>query len=283
MGYKLKTYFELITFQHTLFALPFAYVGMMLGFHGIPQWKTWLWVSIVMVGARTFGMGMNRLIDHDIDAKNVRTYNRPLPAGRISRQEVWGLVLTSTLLIVVGCFNLNRTALSLSPLILAMMWGYSYLKRFTWLSHFALGLILGCAPILGWLASTNTITLSSMTLGIAVLFWVAGFDIIYATQDVEFDIAQGLWSIPSLMGVPSALLISKFCHIVSFLILLLIGWNLHLRFWYWGGLLVIGWLMYYQHRIVSPQDIKQVNRAFFVANGCVSIILFCAILLDVKK
>lgn len=281
MGFKLKQYFELVTFQHTIFALPFAYIGMILGARGIPAWPVWGWVTVVMVGARTFGMGMNRLIDHAIDVKNPRTKNRPLPAGRVSRGECWRLVGISVLLVVVGSLNLNRTALLLSPLILAVIWFYSYLKRFTWTSHFVLGGILGSAPVLGWLAATATIDWQPVMLAFAVLFWVASFDILYATQDVEFDRKEGLWSIPSLVGIPTALVISRCCQMVAFFILIFLGGILQLGIWYWGALLVVGPILYYQHRIVSPEDLSRVNRAFFVMNGWVSMILFCATLLDV--
>ncbi len=279
---RLKQYFELVTFQHTIFALPFAYIGMILGARAIPAWPVWGWVTIVMVGARTFGMGMNRLIDHQLDAKNPRTKNRPLPAGRVSRGECWRLIGVSVLLVVIGSMNLNRTALLLSPLILAVMWLYSYLKRFTWMSHFVLGGILGSAPLLGWLAAAGTIGWQPVMLAFAVLFWVAGFDILYATQDVEFDRKEGLWSIPSLVGVPTALVISRACHMAAFFILIFLGWILHLGIWYWGALLVVGPILYYQHRIVSPDDLSRVNRAFFVMNGWVSTILFFAVLLEVS-
>lgn len=279
---RLREYLELVTFQHTIFALPFAYIGMILGARAIPEWPIWFWVTIVMVGARTFGMGMNRLIDHRLDAKNPRTKNRPLPAGRVSRGEVWRLIGASVLLVVVGCRNLNRTALLLSPLILAVMWLYSYMKRFTWMSHFVLGGILGSAPVLGWLAATGVIGWQAVMLAFAVLFWVGGFDILYATQDVEFDREEGLWSIPSLTGIPAALVISRVCHSAAFFILVSLGWILGLGIWYWGALLIVGPILYYQHRIVSPDDLSRVNRAFFVMNGWVSTILFFAVLLEVS-
>ena len=278
---RIKGYFELVTFQHTIFALPFAYMGMILGAQGIPAWPVWGWVTVVMVGARTFGMGMNRLIDHSLDAKNPRTKNRPLPAGRVSRGEVWWLIGVSLLWVVVGSLNLNRTTLLLSPLILAVMWLYSYLKRFTWMSHFVLGGILGSAPVLGWLAATGSIGWQPVMLAFAVLFWVAGFDILYATQDVEFDRKEGLWSIPSLVGISTALVISRICHMATFFILIFLGWILQLGIWYWGALLVIGPILYYQHRIVSHDDLSRVNRAFFVMNGWVSALLFVATLMDV--
>ena len=281
MVFRLKPYFELVTFQHTIFALPFAYIGMILGVRRVPSWQVWFWVTVVMVGARTFGMGMNRLIDHQLDAKNPRTKNRPLPAGRVSRDEVWRLIGMSVLLVVVGSLNLNRTTLMLSPLILAVMWLYSYLKRFTWMSHFVLGAILGSAPVLGWLAAAGTISWQPIVLAFAVLFWVAGFDILYATQDIEFDQKEGLWSIPSLVGISTALVISRVCQMAAFFILVFLGWILSLGIWYWGALLVVGPILYYQCRIVSPDDLSRMNRAFFVMNGWVSVILFCGTLLDV--
>ncbi len=277
---RIKHYFELVTFQHTIFALPFAYMGMILGAQGIPPWPVWLWVTVIMVGARTFGMTMNRLVDHEIDAKNPRTQNRPLPSGKVSRGQAWGLAVMSVLLVVAGCLNLNRTALLLSPAILGVTWLYAYLKRFTWLSHFVLGGILGCAPILGWLASTSVIQWQAVMLGFAVLFWVGGFDILYATQDVEFDQKEGLYSIPSRVGIPMALMISRCCHAAAFFVLVFLGGVLHLGIWYWGALLVVGPILYWQHRIVSPNDLSRVNRAFFVMNGWVSTVLFVAILLD---
>ncbi|MBI1977003.1 MAG: UbiA family prenyltransferase [Candidatus Omnitrophica bacterium] len=283
MGFKIKEYLELVTFQHTIFALPFAYIGMILGARGIPAWPVWLWITVVMIGARTFGMTMNRLVDHQIDARNPRTQNRPLPAGKVSRRQAWGLAIVSVLLVIVGCLNLNWTALVLSPVILGVMWLYAYLKRFTWMSHFVLGGILGSAPVLGWLAAAGTIGWQPVMLAFAVLFWVAGFDILYATQDVEFDRKEGLWSMPSLVGIPTALVISRVCHMATFFILIFLGWILHLGIWYWGALLVVGPILYWQHRIVSPDDLSRVNRAFFVMNGWVSVILFAAVLLDVQR
>ena len=277
----LKEYLELVTFQHTLFALPFAYLGILLGARRIADWTVWFWVTLIMISARTFGMGINRLIDQELDAQNPRTANRALPAGRLKRYQVRGLIMISAIAVIIACAALNQTTLLLSPVALVVMGSYSYLKRFTWLSHFVLGVILGCAPVLGWLAASGKIASDAILLGCAVLFWVAGFDIIYATLDVEFDQHHLLWSIPSYLGIRFGLFISKICHCVTLFFLGLVGWNMGLGVWYWTGFLIAAGLLYYQHRIVIPEDLSRVNRAFFVANGWLSVVLFLMTLLDV--
>jgi len=216
-----------------------------------------------------------------MDALNPRTQNRPLPSGRVSRNEVRWLIGGSVALVLLSCWQLNLTAVLFSPLIFAIMWVYPYLKRFSWVCHFVLGGILGCAPVLGWLGVTGEITWQPIVLGLAVLFWVSGFDIFYSTQDFEFDKEHALWSLPSLLGVALSLWIAKTCHAVTFILLLFLGWQLHLGGWYWMGLVITGTLLYYQHRIVTPYDLSKVNRAFFVINGWMGIILFFATLLDV--
>ncbi|MFH1097550.1 MAG: UbiA-like polyprenyltransferase [Candidatus Desantisbacteria bacterium] len=278
---KLMSFVELVKFEHTIFALPFAYLGAILACEGIPSLYYWIWITLAMVGARTAGMALNRLIDRYIDAKNPRTQNRALPKGLIPLWQAWLLVCGSFILLLFSAYKLNLLCLILSPFAVALLVIYSWLKRWTWLSHLGLGLVLACAPIGGWMAIQERLDIVPLLLGLGVLFWVAGFDIIYGTQDVDFDRQAGLYSIPQSFGITNALLISRFFHIFTVVALLMIGVLDNLGLYYWFGVITTTILLIYEHRLVSPTDLSRVNQAFFTINGWISVGLFGFTVADV--
>ncbi|HEU0264644.1 MAG TPA: UbiA-like polyprenyltransferase, partial [Geobacterales bacterium] len=219
---RIQTFLEMIKFSHTLFALPFALTGALLAARGMPPWDQILWIILAMVGARTAAMGLNRLIDAEIDARNPRTRERAIPAGRIGKGTVVVFIILSTALLLLAAWQLNPLAFKLSPVALFFLVLYSYCKRFTSLAHLVLGLCLAAAPIGAWVAITGAITLPPLLLGMAVLFWVAGFDILYALQDLDFDRQSGLHSIPVRFGVTGSLWLARLFHLFMITLLLLL-------------------------------------------------------------
>ncbi len=278
---RLLQFVELVKFEHTIFALPFAYLGAILACEMIPSFYYWLWITLAMVGARTAGMALNRLIDRHIDANNPRTQNRALPKGLIPLWQVWLLSIVSFVLLLFSAYKLNPLCFVLSPLAVAMLIGYSWLKRWTWLSHLGLGAVLACAPIGGWLAICGRFDIIPMILGLGVLFWAAGFDLIYATQDVDFDRQNRLYSIPQFFGIKNALFVSRYFHVVTIIILIIIGNMVPLGLYYWLGVMFTTILLIYEHMLVSSTDLSRVNQAFFVVNGWISIGLFGFTIVDV--
>ncbi|HEV7516135.1 MAG TPA: UbiA-like polyprenyltransferase [Thermoanaerobaculia bacterium] len=280
--HTLQTVLEMIKFEHTIFALPFAFLGMLLAAHGWPSWATVAWIVVAMVGARSAAMGWNRLIDRRIDAANPRTAGRALPAGLVSPAAVGLFIAACALLLVVAAWQLNPLALALSPVALAILFLYSYTKRFTWASHLVLGLSLAGAPLGAWIAVRGDVTAVPLCLAGAVLLWVAGFDVLYALQDVEFDRRTGLKSIPARFGVVGALWLSGGLHVAMLGLLALLPRlypGLGGGFWLgWAGCLG---LLLYQHWVVRPGDLKRLDAAFFQANGLLSIWLFAATALDI--
>jgi 4-hydroxybenzoate polyprenyltransferase len=289
----LSTLLEMIKFEHTLFALPFAFLGMILAAEGWPSWRTVLWIVVAMVGARSAAMAFNRLVDRRIDAANPRTAGRALPAGQISPAAVTLFVVVSSALLVLAAWELNPLAFYLSPLALAILFLYSYTKRFTWVAHLVLGLSLAGAPLGAWIAVRGSLALTPFVLAAVVLLWVAGFDILYALQDLEFDRRTGLYSIPARFGVIGSLWISALLHasMLGLLALLPAVYSTqflsesgpHLRVAYW-----IGWagclgLIFYQHWIVRPGDLSRLNAAFFTANGALSVWLFASAAVDILR
>jgi 4-hydroxybenzoate polyprenyltransferase len=278
---------EMIKFEHTLFALPFAFLGMLLAAGGWPSWRTVLWIVVAMVGARSAALGFNRLVDRRIDAANPRTAARALPAGLVSPAAVTLFVLASSALLVLAAWQLNPLALALSPVALAILFLYSYTKRFTWASHLVLGLSLAGAPLGAWIAVRGDVRPTPFVLAVAVLLWVAGFDVLYALQDVDFDRRSGLFSIPARFGVVPALWISAVLHALMLGLLALLP-RIYLQegppglgagFWIgWAGCLL---LIAYQHWIVRPNDLSRLNAAFFTANGLLSVWLFAATAIDI--
>ncbi|HVR11715.1 MAG TPA: UbiA-like polyprenyltransferase [Thermoanaerobaculia bacterium] len=284
---RLEVVLQMIKFEHTLFALPFAFMGMLLAAGGWPPWRTVGWIAAAMVGARSAAMGWNRLVDRRIDAVNPRTAGRALPAGQVTPAFVAGFVAASVALLVVAAWQLNPLALALSPVAIAVVLLYSYTKRFTWASHLVLGLALAGAPLGAWIAVRGDVGAPPLVLGGAVLLWVAGFDILYALQDLDFDRRAGLFSVPVRFGVRGALCISALLHAAM---LLLLAWlprlyqapgqaprqllGLGLAYWVgWAGCLA---LISYQHAVVRPGDLSRLDAAFFQANGALSVWLFGA-------
>jgi 4-hydroxybenzoate polyprenyltransferase len=272
----------MIKFEHTIFALPFALMGMMLATAGWPNWRTVSWIVVAMVGARSAAMSFNRLADHALDARNPRTKDRALPAGLVSDRFVALFVAGSCTLLVLAAWRLNPLALRLSPVALLILLGYSYTKRFTSFSHFFLGLALAGAPLGGWIAVRGDVSATPLILAAAVLLWVAGFDVLYALQDLEFDRRSGLHSIPVRWGETGALTISALLHLGM---LLLLAWlpaiyPPGLGTAYWVGLAGCSALLAYQHWVVRPGDLSRLNAAFFQANGILAVWLFAATAVD---
>jgi len=267
---------EMIKFQHTVFALPFAFLGAFTAAGGVPDGVTIFWILVAMVGARSTAMAFNRLVDAEIDAKNPRTATRALPAGIVSRGFVLAFTIVSAALFAVAAKMLNPLAFALSPVALLIVCGYSFTKRFTALSHFILGLSLAIAPVGAWIAVRGSIDPWIFMLAAAVLVWTAGFDILYSLQDVDFDRSEGLHSIPSRIGVRGAFAISRTLHLAT---LVALGWfGLHFGFGiaYWIGFACATGLLTWQHSIISPDDLSRIDAAFFTANGVLSFMMFIA-------
>ncbi len=280
---------EMIKFEHTLFALPFAFFGMILAAEGWPRWSTVGWIVVAMVGARSAAMGFNRLADRRLDAENPRTATRALPAGLVTPGAVALFVLASAALLVVAAWRLNPLALALSPVALLVVLGYSYTKRFTWASHLVLGLSLAGAPLGAWIAVRGDVAPAPFALAGAVLFWVAGFDVLYALQDLDFDRRRGLFSVPARFGVGAALAVSALFHAGT---LALLAWLPRLYHPAAGAGLGaaygVGWLgclalVVYQHWVVRPGDLSRLNAAFFQANAALSIWIFAAAAVDILR
>lgn len=272
---------DLVRFEQTVFALPFAYSGVVLAAHGLPSFKTFFWITLAMVGARTAGMGANRLIDRHLDARNPRTADRALPAGRISVSSVVALTATSLALLVLSAAMLNPLCLALSPLAVALLVGYSYLKRFTWACHLGLGAVQACAPLGGWLGVTGEFAPAPLALGAAIFFWVAGFDVLYACQDLDVDRRDRLFSIPARLGARRAFLVARAFHGVALAALTAAGLLLGLGTVYYAGVGLVGAVLVWEHSILAPDDLSRMQQAFFVANAVVSVTLLVAVLLEV--
>ncbi len=268
------TLFGLVKFEHTLFALPFAFMGTFLASGGWPSGHVVLWVSLAMVGARTSAMALNRLIDREIDARNPRTAGRHLPRGVISPAQVVVLAALALALLLFAAGKLNPLALALSPLAVVMIVVYPYTKRFTWLSHVLLGMVLGSAPVGGWIAVTGRWAWSPLFLSAGVTLWTAGFDIIYACDDYEFDRREGLYSIPAVFGIPAGLVTARVFHAVALALFAGAGYLAGLAAVYQVGVIVAGVLMWYEHSLVSPTDLSRAGVAFFNVNAAVSAVLF---------
>lgn len=272
---------ELVVFPHTVFALPFAFIGVLEAASGWPSLRVVLWVLVAMVGARTAAMAFNRLADLPFDAANPRTAGRPLPAGRLRPVHAWALVLTGAAALVLAAWQLNPLCFALSPLALAWVLGYSYTKRFTAASHLWLGLGLAMAPVGGWLSVTGSFALPPLVLAFAVAFWVAGFDTLYSLQDVDFDRRFGLYSLPARWGVSKALLASRVAHGLAALGFAAFAWLVHARLW--GTLAVaLAWsLLVVQHLLVGNGRLEKINAAFFTANGVLSLSMLALFSLDI--
>ena len=263
----------MIKFEHTIFALPFAMMSAFIASGGFPPAGKLGWILVAMVGARSCAMAFNRLADAKIDKANPRTATRAIPSGLITQEAVWLFTLVSAALLVLAAYKLNPLAFVLSPVALAVIMGYSYTKRFTSLSHLWLGLSLSIAPIGTWIAIRGQFNLTPMLLGLAVLLWTVGFDIIYACQDLNFDHKYGLYSIPVRFGIQSALWLSSALHVMMIGVLIGVTLLTNLGVLYLIGVGVVTIILIYEHAIVKPNDLSRVNLAFFTLNGMVSLVL----------
>ncbi len=271
---------RLVKIEHSVFALPFAYCGMVMAAGGWPGWRVFILVTVAMVAMRSFAMIVNRLADLPFDRRNPRTQERPLVTGAVSVRSARRMALATALVFVLAAAGLNTLVLSLTPVALILAGGYSYAKRFTFLCHYWLGAVLGLAPVAGWLAVVPAFHMAPVLLGLGVTFWVAGFDILYATQDVDFDRQAGLRAIPARFGIPTALAIAAFSHANTAVFFLLAGWAGNAGWPYYLVAGIIGAVLAYEHTLVRPDDLRRVNTAFFTVNGVVAIMIFAGVLLD---
>ena len=278
---RLRTTLEMIKFSHTLFALPFALLAAVLAARGVPSWPTLAKILLAMVGARSTAMAHNRLTDRAIDAANPRTASRALPSGVLTVGFVRVFLAASVALFLMAAASLNRATLLLSPVALALLFFYAYTKRFTWLSHVVLGLCLALAPVGAWIAVTGSIAWPPILLGLAVLLWTAGFDILYALQDEEHDRKTGLQSLPARWGTRTALTVSAVLHAAMIPLLLAVERLSGGGLVFTAGILATAAALLYQHAIVKPGDLSRINAAFFTANGFVSVTLAVCGIADV--
>ena len=272
---NIRTTLEMIKIEHTLFALPFAFLGAVLAARGIPTAWQMLWITLAMLGARSTAMAFNRIADRDIDARNPRTKTRAIPAGTLSVGFVWGFTLVSAALFLLSAAMLNRLTLWLAPVALASILLYSYTKRWTLLSHLMLGWCLSIAPTGAWIAVRGSLNSPvPLLLSLTVMFWTAGFDVLYACQDYEFDRGERLHSIPARMGVARALWTARLLHAGAFVALVALYFLTNLGVLAMAGVIATGALLIYQHTLVRANDLSRLNAAFFTTNAFVSIILF---------
>ena len=270
----------MIKWEHSVFALPFALCGAMLAANGWPSGRQLFWIIVAMVGARSAAMAFNRLVDAKFDAKNPRTSSRAIPAGALSKPFVTLFVVVSGALLVLAAYELNWLAFRLSPVALAIVLLYSYTKRFTRWSHLVLGFALGVAPAAAWIAVKGNLDLRILLLTFAVTFWVAGFDVLYACQDIEFDREAKLYSIPCHVGVKKALIIARLLHFTMFLFLLLLVLGFGLGKIAMFGILIVALLLGYEHSLVRSDDLSKLNAAFFTMNGVIAVVFFVFVAAD---
>jgi 4-hydroxybenzoate polyprenyltransferase len=276
-----RLFFSLVKFEHTVFALPFAYIGALLAVDGVPGGGDLLWITVAMVGARSLAMALNRLIDVGIDARNPRTAGRELPRGALMPWQVVLFSLASLVVFLVAVFQLAPIVHWLWPIPVAGFVVYPYLKRVTWLSHAWLGAVDGLAPLGAWAAVTNELPWQAWALGAAVAVWVAGFDVLYGIFDVDFDRAHRLHSIPARFGVPAAFLVARACHVATVAFLVVAGLGLDVGLLYWLGVGAVAALLAYEHSLVSPSDTSRLDTAFFTMNGVMSVTFLAFVLGDV--
>ena len=278
---KLKIILEMIKFEHTVFALPFAIMSAFIAEEGLPPLTKLGWILVAMVGARSCAMAFNRLADAEIDSQNPRTATRAIPAGLITKGAVWFFTLVSAGLLVCAAWRLNPLAFALSPVALAVIMGYSFTKRFTALSHLWLGLALSISPVGAWIAIKGQFDWTPIILCCVVLLWTAGFDVIYACQDVNFDRKHGLHSIPARIGIRWALWVSSALHVVAVFLLFCIPRFAEMGHFYFVGVWIVVFIFIYEHAIVKPDDLSRVNLAFFTLNGMISLVLMALSIADI--
>ncbi|TDT60987.1 UbiA-like polyprenyltransferase [Fonticella tunisiensis] len=279
---KLKTYGELVMFSHTLFSLPFGLISMFWAADkGLPELRVFFWILVALAGARNGANALNRLVDKNIDAKNPRTAQRHMPRGVVKNYEVIIIVFICFILLTLAAYELNPLCLKLLPIALILFGIYSYTKRFTWACHVILGIACGGAPVGAWIAVKGSIGWPALVLGAVVTLWVAGFDIIYGTQDVDFDRREGLYSIPAVFGVKNALIISTLFHISAVILLIYLGFYMNMGWLYALGLCIISVLLFMEHIMVKPDNLKNVKIASYSINQTVSVVLLMFTALDI--
>ncbi len=273
---KIGILLEMIKFKLTIFALPFAFTGAFLAARGVPQLRVIFWVVLAMVGARTCAMGFNRIVDSKFDGANPRTADRAIPAGEVRMVEAWSMVILAGVFFFFACYHLNRLTMMLAPFALSLTLFYSLTKRFTSFCHLILGVALALAPLEGWAAVRGDLTGYPFVLSIGVLFWVTGFDTIYACLDSDFDREAGLFSLPARLGRENAFRLAVFFHILAFVFFTLTGVQSGLNYFYYIGIVLTAGALFYQHILVNPKDLSRIQAAFFSMNGFISLTLFIA-------
>ena len=274
----LRHFLAAIKVEHTVFALPFAYLGMVLAARGWPGWHAFVWITVAMVAARTAAMAANRLIDREVDARNPRTAGRHLPQGLLAPRDLRVAAGAAAVLLLIAAGQLNWLCFVLAPVALVFLIGYSYTKRFTWTSHWILGFTDGAAAAGAWIGVTGGMTPTAWWLWAAVTVWIAGFDLLYACQDVEVDRREGLHSVPARFGIPAALGAARVCHVATAGALAAVGWTAALGWPYWLGWLGVAALLFYEHTLVSADDLSRLDVAFFNVNGYISLLILAATL-----
>jgi 4-hydroxybenzoate polyprenyltransferase len=276
-----RRFASLVKIEHTLFALPFAYIGALLSVNEVPSAHDLLWITLAMVGARSLAMGLNRIVDAEIDARNPRTATRELPAGLLSRSQVVVFCALAFALYLIACFQLDPIVRWLWPIPVVGFVVYPYLKRFTWLSHLWLGAVDGLAPVGAWVAITGQLPWEAWALGAAVAAWIAGFDLFYSLFDREVDLQEGLHSVASRFGVRGVFVGARLLHVATVLLLAAVGLGLDVGWFYWLGVAVVAALLAYEHSLIRPNDLRRLDAAFFTVNGVISVVFLLLVLADV--
>lgn len=277
---RLVLYLRMIKFSHSIFALPFALTSALIASAGVPSLRQIFWIIVAMVGARSAAMGLNRVIDRKIDSANPRTAKREIPLGIIGVGETIVFIVISFFFLILAAYMLNPLCLWLSPLAVLVLFIYSFTKRFTWAAHFVLGLAISAAPLGAWVAVRGSFSPGILPLVLAVIFWLAGFDVLYALQDLEFDRRHGLYSIPQRFGVRNALLLARGLHLLSFLLLCATGAIFQLGLFFWAGMVIVAGLFIYEHSLVREGDLSKLDMAFFNMNGYISMTVFVFTLMN---
>ncbi len=271
---KIAILLEMIKFEHTVFALPFAFMGAFLAARGIPDARVFLLVVMAMVGARTSAMGFNRIVDSGFDRANPRTADRAIPSGKVSMLEAWLMVIIAAAIFFVASYLLNSLVFKISPLALGLTFFYSLTKRFTWLCHVVLGLALAFSPFGGWIAVTGSISGYPWFLSLGVMLWVGWFDAVYACLDADYDRSVGLFSLPAKFGRKTAFRLAGIFHVLAFVLFAATGYHCSLNYLYYIGLAIAGVALFSQHRLVSPADLSRIQMSFFAMNGIISLVMF---------
>jgi 4-hydroxybenzoate polyprenyltransferase len=278
--FRIRTTLEMIKWEHSIFALPFALTAVLLAAGGLPGWRTMAWIVVAMIAARSAAMAFNRWADADLDAANPRTRSRAIPAGLLSRQFVLSFTCVAAAVFLAAAAELNRLTLWLSPVALVVLLGYSYLKRFTRFSHLGLGLALGLAPSAAWIAVRGSLDPRILVLTAAVTLWAGGFDVLYSCQDFEHDRAAGLHSLPQALGLAAAFYAARAMHVLALGALAWFAWLFHFGFAGWLGVAAVGLLLAYEHLLVSPRDLRRLNAAFFTMNGVIAMVFLAFVSAD---